>query len=57
MRNQISMVLQDTFLFNGTIAENIAYGMPNASRDDIVEAATSANALSLSLVCRRALTL
>ena len=46
LRNQISMVLQDTFLFNGTIAENIAYGMPNASREDIVEAATSANALS-----------
>ena len=43
------MVLQDTFLFNGTIAENIAYGMPNASRDDIVEAATSANALSFIL--------
>ncbi len=46
LRNQIPMVLQDTFLFNGTIAENIAYGMPNASREDIVEAATSANALS-----------
>ena len=39
LRNQISMVLQDTFLFNGTIADNISYAKPSASRDDIEQAA------------------
>jgi ATP-binding cassette subfamily B protein len=39
LRNQISLVLQDTFLFNGTIAENIAYAKPVASMDEIIEAA------------------
>jgi ATP-binding cassette subfamily B protein len=39
LRNQISMVLQDTFLFNGTIAENIAYAKPSASPAEIEEAA------------------
>jgi ATP-binding cassette subfamily B protein len=39
LRNQISMVLQDTFLFNGTIAENIAYAKPTASLAEIEEAA------------------
>jgi ABC-type multidrug transport system fused ATPase/permease subunit len=39
LRNQISMVLQDTFLFNGTIAENIAYAKPTASLGEIEEAA------------------
>jgi len=39
LRSQISMVLQDAFLFNGTVAENISYGKPTASRDEIVEAA------------------
>ena len=42
LRNQISMVLQDTFLFNGTIAENIAYAKSNATYDEIVEAAKTA---------------
>ena len=42
LRNQISMVLQDTFLFNGTIAENIAYARPSASPEEIVEAAKTA---------------
>ncbi|MCL2094210.1 MAG: ABC transporter ATP-binding protein/permease [Treponema sp.] len=42
LRNQISMVLQDTFLFNGTIAENIAYARPNASNEEIEEAAKAA---------------
>jgi ATP-binding cassette, subfamily B, fatty acid transporter len=36
------MVLQDTWLFDGTIAENIAYGRPEASEDDVVEAAKAA---------------
>jgi ATP-binding cassette subfamily B protein len=39
LRNQISMVLQDTFLFNGTIAKNIAYAKPTASLAEIEEAA------------------
>jgi ATP-binding cassette subfamily B protein len=36
------MVLQDTWLFEGTIAENIAYGRPGAGNDEIVEAARAA---------------
>ncbi len=39
---QMAMVLQDTFLFNGTIAENIAYARPDASRQEIIEAAEHA---------------
>ncbi len=38
------MVLQEPFLFHGTIAENIAYGRPEAGLDEIVEAAMMANA-------------
>ena len=44
MRRQIGIVLQEPFLFNGTIAENIAYGKPGASLDEIMEAARAANA-------------
>ena len=43
LRRCISPVLQDTFLFNGTIAENIGYAMPNATMDEIEEAARAAN--------------
>ncbi len=42
LRSQIAMVLQDTFLFNGTIAENISYARPSASPDEIRSAARSA---------------
>jgi ATP-binding cassette, subfamily B, fatty acid transporter len=42
LRSRIGMVLQDTWLFEGTIAENIAYGRPEASEDEIVEAAKAA---------------
>ncbi len=42
LRSRIGMVLQDTWLFDGTIAENIAYGRPEASRDDVVQAARAA---------------
>ncbi|MDT5049138.1 MAG: ATP-binding cassette, subfamily fatty acid transporter, partial [Mycobacterium sp.] len=42
LRSRIGMVLQDTWLFGGTIAENIAYGRTSASRDEIVAAAKSA---------------
>lgn len=44
LRGRIGMVLQEPFLFNGTISENIAYGKPGASRKDIVRAARAANA-------------
>ncbi len=43
LRNNISPVLQDTFLFNGTIAENIGYAVPDASPDEIRAAAEAAN--------------
>jgi len=43
-RRNIGIVLQEPFLFNGTLAENIAYGQPDASFDEIVEAARAANA-------------
>jgi len=43
-RRSIGMVLQEPFLFNGTIADNIAYGKPDASFAEIVEAAKAANA-------------
>ena len=44
LRRNISAVLQDVFLFNGTVAENIAYGVDNPSLDDIKRAAKNANA-------------
>ncbi|KAI4454034.1 atp-binding cassette sub-family b [Holotrichia oblita] len=44
LRENISLVLQDVFLFNGTIAENIAFGAKNASRDEIEKAARIARA-------------
>ncbi len=44
LRGQISMVLQDTFLFDATIAENIAYGMPGATLEEIQSAARAAHA-------------
>ena len=43
LRKNISPVLQDTFLFNGTIAENIGYAVPDASMEDIEAAAKAAN--------------
>ena len=43
-RRNIGMVLQEPFLFYGTIAENIAYGRPEASRAEIIEAARAARA-------------
>jgi ATP-binding cassette subfamily B protein len=44
LRSQIGVVLQDTFLFNGTIAENIGYAKPGATREEIMAAARTANA-------------
>ena len=43
-RRHIGLVLQEPFLFFGTIADNIAYGKPGATREDIVAAARAANA-------------
>lgn len=42
LRRRLVMVLQDTWLFGGTIAENIAYGTPGATREQIIEAAKAA---------------
>ncbi len=42
LRSRIGMVLQDTWLFDGTIAENIAYGRPDASTEELVQAAEAA---------------
>jgi ABC-type multidrug transport system fused ATPase/permease subunit len=44
LRAQMSMVLQESILFTGSIVENIAYGRPDASGIEIIEAAKSANA-------------
>lgn len=43
LREQFGMVLQDTWLFEGTIAENIGYGKPGATREEIVAAAKAVN--------------
>ena len=44
LRNQISIVLQDTLLFTSTIRENIAYSLPNATEEQIIHAAKQAQA-------------
>jgi ABC-type multidrug transport system fused ATPase/permease subunit len=44
LRQQVAIVLQEPFIFPLTVAENIAYGRPNATREEIVAAATAANA-------------
>lgn len=46
LRNQFGMVLQETWIFTGTVAENIAYGKSDASREEIMQAAKSAHAHS-----------
>ena len=43
-RRHIGLVLQDPFLFYGTVAENIAYGRPDATRSEIIAAARAARA-------------
>ena len=43
-REQLGMVLQDPYLFHGSVVENIRYGMPGASLDRVIEAAMAANA-------------
>jgi ATP-binding cassette subfamily B protein len=44
LRRQISIVLQDVFLFHGTAQENILFGRPGATREEVIEAAKVANA-------------
>ena len=44
LRSQIGIVQQDVYLFVGTVLDNIRYGKPDASRDEIIEAAKNANA-------------
>ena len=44
LRNHIGIVQQDVYLFAGTIFENIAYGKPGATMDEVIEAAKNANA-------------
>ena len=44
LRDHIGIVLQETFLFHGTIKENIAYGKPKASEEEVIAAAEAANA-------------
>lgn len=43
LRSQIGIVQQDVYLFCGTIRENISYGKPDATADEIIEAAKKAN--------------
>jgi ATP-binding cassette subfamily B protein len=51
-RRQIGMVLQEPYLFHGTVVENIRYGHPEASLEKVVEAARTANAHDF--ICRLA---
>lgn len=44
LRSQMAIVMQDVFLFGGTIRENIAYGRPDANEQEIIEASVQANA-------------
>ena len=44
LRKQISIVLQDVFLFHGTVRENILFGNPDASEEEVINAARVANA-------------
>lgn len=44
LRKNVGMVLQDTWIFNGTIKENIAYGKPNATYDEIIKASKQSHA-------------
>jgi ABC-type multidrug transport system fused ATPase/permease subunit len=44
LRQQVAVVLQDSFLFNNTVLENLLYGKPNAAKEEIIQAAVAANA-------------
>jgi ATP-binding cassette subfamily B protein len=51
-RRQVGMVLQDPYLFHGTLLDNIRYGRPEASVDEVIQAARAANAHDF--VCKTA---
>ena len=55
LRANLGMVLQETWLKAGTIAENIAYGKPDATREEIIEAAKRPAPTALSAVCPMAM--
>jgi ABC-type multidrug transport system fused ATPase/permease subunit len=44
LRSQVTVVLQDSFLFNNTVAENLLYGKPDATDEELIAAAKAANA-------------
>jgi subfamily B ATP-binding cassette protein MsbA len=44
LRSHVAVVLQETFLFNTTVYENLLYGKPDASREEVIAAASAANA-------------
>ena len=44
LRRQVAVVLQDSFLFNNTVAENLHYGKPDATKHELIAAARAANA-------------
>jgi ABC-type multidrug transport system fused ATPase/permease subunit len=44
LRQQVAVVLQDSFLFNNSVVENLLYGKPDATREELVDAAKAANA-------------
>ena len=44
LRQQVAVVLQDSFLFNNSVVENLLYGKPDADHEEIIEAAKAANA-------------
>jgi len=54
LRSNVGMVLQDTWLFGGTIADNIAYGANNPTRERVIEAAQAATPTASSGPCRTA---
>ena len=56
LRRSLAMVIQDTHLFTGTIADNIRYGKLDATDEEIREAAKIANAESFISACRRGMT-
>ena len=51
LRNNVGIVLQDSVLFTGTVADNIRYGKPNASMDEVISAAKQANSHDLLRLC------
>ena len=53
LRSILGMVLQDTWLFNGTIAENIAYGYEDASMEEIIGLRRRPESIILSVLCPR----